>query len=89
VLEAGDELGTTAELVTIEGNPLAVDEVVRRPGRNRAAIVTRDRATAGVAHARHWHAMNLEVGGTAADHLAAVGGGIAQPDDVSHWSAPV
>jgi hypothetical protein len=32
--------------------------------------------------------MNLEVGSTAADYLAAVGGGIAQPDDVAHWSAP-
>ena len=50
----------------------AIDDVVRGPGRNRAAIVTGGRATTGVAYARDWYAVNLEMRGTAADHLAAV-----------------
>jgi hypothetical protein len=76
VLKARHQLCSATKLVSIEGYPLAADEVVRRPGRNRAVRVTRDGATAGVAYASHRHAVNLEMSGTAADHLTAVRRGI-------------
>ena len=50
--------------------------------------MTRDGTTARVADARHRHTVNLVVGGTATDHLAAVRCDVAQPDNVSHWTAP-
>jgi len=70
--ETGNELRTAAKPVAVEGELLAVDEVMRRSSRNRTFAVSRDRATAGVSHARYRYAVDLEVGGTAADYLTAV-----------------
>lgn len=77
VLKARNQLCTATELVAVEGNPFPLDVVAWGPGCNRAVRVTRDGTTTGIADARHWHTVNLEVGGTAANHLAAVGGGVA------------
>jgi hypothetical protein len=72
VLETCDKLCAATDAVAFEGHPLAVDDMVRRPGRNRTVRMTCDGATTDVAYARHRHAMNFEVGGTTADNLASV-----------------
>ena len=72
VLETCDKFCAATDAVAFEGHPLAVDDMVRRPSRNRTVRMTSDGTTAGVAYARHRHAMNFKMSGTAADDLAAV-----------------
>jgi hypothetical protein len=76
VLETENQFRTTTQAVAVEGDLLSANEVMRRSRRDRATVVARDGTTARVAHARHWHAVDLEVRGTAADDLSAVRGGV-------------
>lgn len=84
MLEARDELRTATKTVAIKGDALSADLMMRGPGRNRAAGMPRERATARVTYARYRNPLNLEVGGAGAYYLATVRCGIAKSNDVLH-----
>lgn len=54
----------------MEGDLPAGDEVMGRSRRERTGVVAGDRATEGVAHARHRYAVNFEMGSAATDPVA-------------------
>lgn len=55
-------------------------------GGDLAAIVTCDGATARIADASNRDTAHFEVAGTGADHFAAMGRSITEPDDIAHIS---
>ena len=63
---------------------LAIDVVAFGTGRDRAALVSGDRATAGIADTGDRYALHFHMAGLGAEHLATMGGSIAESDDVVH-----
>lgn len=88
MVEARDELCSAAETIAIECDVPPADRVVWGSADDRAAGVSGDGATACVANTGHGNPPDFEVGGAGADHLAAVGRGIAEADDVFHRGSP-
>lgn len=68
----------------MEGDQFAIDLMMLGPCSDLAAIVACDRATARVADASDRDAAHLEVASTGANHFAAMGRSIAEPDDIAH-----
>jgi hypothetical protein len=71
--------------VSIVRNGDAVDDVMRIALGNRAFFMAFDGTTAYIADASDWDAVDREMVGADAFDLAAVGGGVAEADNVAHF----
>lgn len=61
-----------------------VDVMASGASGDRAAVVPGDGAGAAIADAGDWNTAHLEVSSTGTDHLATVGCGVAQANDLTH-----
>lgn len=84
MLEAGNQFCPATEAVPIKSDLFAADRMVRRPADDPAACVTRDGATARITYTGNRYPLYPKVGSAGADDFAAVGRGVAQPDNVFH-----
>ena len=83
----GNQRRAAACFIAVKCDRFAADFVVFRTADDLAAVVARDRATAGVANAGDWNATHLEMLRARADDFATMRGCVAKPDHITHdWN---